>query len=62
MVIVNVVCELYLFWQGHEIEMEDMEHTGFRFTGTLQGTMIACHCGCERTLPGAASFVYSWNG
>lgn len=48
----------FLFRQGQDIEMEDKDYTGFKFTGTLQGTTIACHCGCERTLPGAALFVH----
>eukprot|EP00904_Undaria_pinnatifida_P012700 jgi/Undpi1/8560/HiC_scaffold_25.g11025.m1 len=37
--------------QGHEIEMCDPDYTGFKYIGTLQGTKVACHCGCERTLP-----------
>lgn len=33
--------------------MCDEEYDGHGYTGTVQGTAVACHCGCETTLKGA---------
>lgn len=54
LVFLRMVGAMFFVLQGHEIEMCDPDYTGFKYIGTLQGTKVACHCGCERTLPGAA--------
>lgn len=41
--------------QGKMIEMFDPETKGNGYTGTLQGTNIACLCGCAATISGTTS-------
>ncbi|CAM9232020.1 unnamed protein product [Pylaiella littoralis] len=38
--------------QGAEVEMCDEEWEGNGYTGTIRGTGVVCHCGCETTMKG----------
>lgn len=43
-------------FQGKQVEMYDEEYepvNGRGYRGTIHGTTIACHCGCETTMKGA---------
>lgn len=43
-------------FKGKQVEMYDEEYepvNGYGFRGTIQGTAVVCHCGCETTMKGA---------
>lgn len=49
-----VVCA----FKGKQVEMYDEEKepvNGYGFRGTIQGTAVVCHCGCETTMKGGES-------